>query len=106
MEELVQSDVVDDKRKAILFWCLSALFEGEGADGRYGDGVTARAGLGASPSPHSLRHSFATHMLEGGADLRAVQELLGHASVRTTEIYTHLDADHLRSVHGLHHPRA
>ncbi|MEM6672944.1 MAG: tyrosine recombinase [Planctomycetota bacterium] len=64
------------------------------------------AGLPSSLSPHDLRHSFATHMLAGGADLRAVQEMLGHASIRTTEIYTHLDEDHVRTVHRMHHPRA
>ena len=63
-------------------------------------------GLQDRVTPHVLRHSFATHMLVGGADLRAVQELLGHADIRTTQIYTHLDRDYLREQHLLHHPRA
>ena len=65
-----------------------------------------RAGLPADVKPHALRHSFASHLLEGGADLRAVQEMLGHASIQTTEIYTHLDSEHVRALHRLYHPRA
>jgi len=66
--------------------------------------LAEQTGLKKSISPHTFRHSFATHLIEGGADLRAVQEMLGHESITTTEIYTHLDRDFLRQTLQMYHP--
>ena len=66
--------------------------------------MVQKAGIKKIVSPHTFRHSFATHLVEGGADLRAVQEMLGHESITTTEIYTHLDRDYLRDTLQRFHP--
>ncbi|MFK7778085.1 MAG: tyrosine-type recombinase/integrase, partial [Gimesia sp.] len=65
----------------------------------------ARIGCSKEVSPHTLRHSFATHMMAGGAEIRALQELLGHANIRTTQIYTHVEHSRLKAVHQMYHPR-
>ena len=68
--------------------------------------LVKKAGLNKKISPHTFRHSFATHLIEGGADLRAVQEMLGHESITTTEIYTHLNKNYLKEVVNKFHPRS
>jgi len=91
-------------RSAALFLSKSGRPLGRTDAWRRVQAAASRAGL-PPVTPHTLRHSFATHLLAGGADLRAVQEMLGHASIRTTEVYTHLDVEHVRSLHRLYHPR-
>jgi integrase/recombinase XerC/integrase/recombinase XerD len=98
--------LADDPRESALFLSKSGRrLSGSDVTRRLGIWVR-EAALAAGVSPHALRHSFATHLLEGGADLRTIQELLGHASISTTQVYTRVDAARLRDAYAATHPRA
>jgi integrase/recombinase XerC/integrase/recombinase XerD len=98
--------LVDDSREQALFLSKSGRRLSNSDVTRRLGLWTREAALAAGVSPHALRHSFATHLLEGGADLRTIQELLGHASISTTQIYTRVDAARLRDTYAASHPRA
>jgi len=98
--------LADDRREAALFLSKSGRRLSNSDVTRRLALWIREAAIGAGVSPHSLRHSFATHLLEGGADLRTIQELLGHASISTTQVYTRVDAARLREAYAATHPRA
>ena len=85
-----------------FFSCLFMMKKND----KYYENLDDLSGISKNISPHTLRHSFATHLLEGGADLRFVQALLGHSDIATTQIYTHLDKEYLQEVYKTHHPRS
>jgi integrase/recombinase XerD len=96
----------DERRGGTLFLTPRGAPMGRMAAWRQIRSAALGAGLTGHVTPHTLRHSFATHLLEGGADLRVVQELLGHASITTTQLYTHLTGERIKQVYGRAHPRA
>jgi integrase/recombinase XerC len=95
----------DDARRALFLSSRGSRISARAVQSRL-QGLARRAGLGRDIHPHMLRHSFASHLLESSGDLRAVQELLGHSDISTTQIYTHLDFQHLAKVYDRAHPRA
>ncbi len=111
--EVLRGYMQDDRKKRLKDGPNDALFPGRGGRGQFTRQaafvvlrrLARAAGVAQDVSPHKLRHAFATHLLQGGADLRSVQVMLGHADLRTTEIYTHVDDAHLRRTYDRHHPR-
>lgn len=97
---------LDRRGEPYLFFTHSGRRMGRETLWRLVKKYTVRAGVSPRVSPHTLRHSFATHMLEGGADLRVVQEMLGHVDISTTQLYTHVDQSRLKAIHKKYHPRA
>jgi integrase/recombinase XerC/integrase/recombinase XerD len=98
--------LVDDRSETALFLSKSGRRLSNSDVTRRLNLWVREAALAGGVSPHSLRHSFATHLLEGGADLRTIQDLLGHASISTTQVYTRVDAARLRDAYAATHPRA
>jgi integrase/recombinase XerD len=103
---MVSAGAVEDRGSEPLFLSRRGRRLDRMAAWRVMRAAALRAGLSGRVTPHTLRHSFATHLLEGGADLRVVQELLGHASITTTQLYTHVTGERIRQVYLRAHPRA